>query len=219
MSSLSDSINHRFFSGTGRVDATRLVGPLYNLYANEAYNRSEKAIFPGFFHGSEAIDRIMASNLPDVPTQTGSLVHFYNTLASIAYNTTLAGLAGTAFLTSGHTYDQLKSAIIKASTASHHLTHRKESESTHLHYLHSHRTHHRFHKRAAVPPPQLAAKTPASIEAELKVLLNEFAGGLELSRQCGGQGIPNCSWKKIMVVRKEKFLICLLSLVSPRPSP
>lgn len=48
-------MNHRFFSGTGRVDAARLVVPLYNLYTSEAFNSSEKAIFPDFFHGSELL--------------------------------------------------------------------------------------------------------------------------------------------------------------------
>lgn len=155
---------------------------------------------------------------PVVCGTPGSLVHFYNTLADIAFNSTLTTLARTAFLTSGSTYDQLESALIRATSSNSnsspvqapatsrvgpHVVPRKDPASPHRHYLHPHRHPHRFHKRAAVvpPPSQPATKTAASIKAELKLLLKEYAGGLELSRQCGGKGIPNCYWKSAMVVR------------------
>ncbi|KAJ6473611.1 hypothetical protein C8R47DRAFT_716651 [Mycena vitilis] len=71
-----------------------LMGPIINAYESNCFEALEFAIFPSYFHGkcltSAGVEPKGCPN-PDCPIvcgTPGSLVHFYSTLRSIAFNET-----------------------------------------------------------------------------------------------------------------------------------
>ncbi|KZT69175.1 hypothetical protein DAEQUDRAFT_786870 [Daedalea quercina L-15889] len=98
--------------------AASYLEPLLSAYDDAAYMGMETAIFPRYFHGKcqqNGVDPPGCPN-PDCPVvcgTPGSMVHFFPTLRSLAYNETRARIEAAAAPDSG-AYKQVEQNVLDA---------------------------------------------------------------------------------------------------------
>ncbi|EGO29849.1 hypothetical protein SERLADRAFT_365854 [Serpula lacrymans var. lacrymans S7.9] len=169
---------------TPTASCSAYVQPLMDAWNSSMYNPMEHAIFPSYFHGkcqnAQGVDPPGCPN-PDCPVvcgTPGSLVHFYSTLQNIVFDTVNGFLVNNTKPNSD-VYNEIKKAVTAGSSTS---------------------------SRRALGPP--ARPYPPSIRPRAgtidKSLQSIFKGLPHLLQQdCGGPGLPNCSWETYM----KKFIL------------
>ncbi|KAH9819496.1 hypothetical protein DFH28DRAFT_1145274 [Melampsora americana] len=126
--SLADMIHSKILSDRPISDVHALIAPINSHWHNTIYDQTEKAIFPGYFHGKcqRVIDGVYKNPVgcpnPDCPVvcgTPGSMVHFYDKLVSIVFEVMQKSLH-TSLPTSGTAFERLEQAVLSLATSSSH---------------------------------------------------------------------------------------------------
>jgi hypothetical protein len=189
-------ISEKLLPPENHDDPMTFFDPILTTYYDTSYDAMRTAIFPSFFHGKCQQDGVEPQGCPnpDCPVvcgTPGSLVHFFPTLRSIAFNSTRDMLQKLCSPSSDE-YKKTEHAVARAAT-----TTRKSG-----------RKQRRFDDRElaqGVPPGkniQYVRKREEDVEKVFKEIMAQVSALLE--EVCRGKptedasALPGCSWEEAM---------------------
>ncbi|KJA15609.1 hypothetical protein HYPSUDRAFT_148930 [Hypholoma sublateritium FD-334 SS-4] len=178
-----------------KENAISYLKPVIEEYNKRAYDYMENAIFKSCFHGKclDPDTGLEPAGCPDpdcplICGTPGSLIHFYNRLQDIAFNST-ASLFNDIIVSDSAAYRQVEQRVVKAA-----------SSNRRRRFLRFKR--YDLARQSGLGRERnfqdIAGRGEKEIRQDLKIYLQQFR--TLLSDACGGigNGIPNCSWKRPM---------------------